>query len=129
DVYVITITSGQAVTAGPNGPCVPRKELVSTLQVLLQSRRLKVASCLPEAQLLVAELATFQAKVTPSPLETGLAWRQGPRDVLVLGVALAAWLAENRVETYTGPLVFWPDPYGDDDSQGLPGGSAAMMWR
>src|SRR6516164_525589 len=44
--YPITLTSGHSVATGPIGPLVPKKEVVSTLQVLLQAQRLKVASTL-----------------------------------------------------------------------------------
>jgi hypothetical protein len=43
---------------------VPKKELVSCLQVLLQGHRLKIAETLPEAKTLVRELETFQVKIT-----------------------------------------------------------------
>jgi hypothetical protein len=63
-IYPITITQGVAVTAGPHGPLLPKKELVSVLQVLLQTGALKVASTLPEARTLVAELSAFKANVS-----------------------------------------------------------------
>jgi hypothetical protein len=106
--YPITLTSGHSVATGPIGPLVPKKELVSTLQVLLQARRLQVARTLPHAALLVAEMSNFKAKARLSadnPLED---WREGAHDDLVLAVALAAWLGENRIEPYTGPVVYWP---------------------
>jgi hypothetical protein len=106
--YPITLTSGHSVATGPIGPLVPKKELVSTLQVLLQAHRLQVASSLPHAALLVTELSNFKAKprlIADDPL---VDWREGSHDDLVLAVALAAWLGENRIESYTGPVVLWP---------------------
>jgi hypothetical protein len=73
---------------------VPKKELVASLQVLLQTRRLKVAKTLPEAATLVRELETFRVKVTEAANETFGAWREGQHDDLVLAVALAAWVGE-----------------------------------
>jgi len=73
---------------------VPKKELVASLQVLLQTRRLKVAKTLPEAATLVRELETFRVKVTEAANETFGAWREGQHDDLVLAVALAAWMGE-----------------------------------
>ena len=118
-VYPITITSGHAVTPGPHGPLVPRKELVATVQVLLQARRLRIARELPDAQTLTAELTAFKSRVMPEGVETGCVWRERPHDDLVLAVALAAWLGENRVEPYTGPLVYWPPvPFGSEGQSG-----------
>jgi hypothetical protein len=64
----VTITAGhQAHLNEDGGWSVPKKELVSTLQVLLQSRRIKVAPRLPESQTLVQELGSFRVKATLSP--------------------------------------------------------------
>jgi hypothetical protein len=90
----VTITGGNKATLD-GGWHVPKRELVGTLQVLLQSRRLKVAPSLPAAQTLVQELTTFQVKITPAANETFGAWREGAHDDLVLAVAIAAWEGEH----------------------------------
>ena len=91
----ITITGGHEVTQSDRGQLrVPKKELVAGLQVLLQTRRLKISAGLPEAATLVRELETFRVKVTESAHETFGAWREGQHDDLVLAVALAAWMGE-----------------------------------
>jgi hypothetical protein len=91
----IVITSGHAVTAGERGTRnVPKKELASVLQVLLQSRRLKIARQLEHAATLQKELTAFRVKITAAANETFEAWRERDHDDLVLAVALAAWLAE-----------------------------------
>jgi hypothetical protein len=65
------------------------------LQILLQSRRIRVAETLPEAATLVKELENFRTKVAPSSTGDLLAdWRGAPHDDLVLAVAVAAWYAE-----------------------------------
>jgi hypothetical protein len=93
----ITITGGHKATPDDRGGwLVPKKELVSTLQVLLQARRLKVADALPEAATLVQELMTFQVKITPSANEIFGVWREGQHDDLVLAVAVACWMAERH---------------------------------
>jgi hypothetical protein len=92
----ITITGGyQAHVNEDGGWLVPKKELVSTLQLLLQSRRIKVAPSLPEAQTLVRELMSFRVKPTLSANDNLEAWREGPHDDLVLAVAIAAWQSEH----------------------------------
>jgi len=52
---------------------VPKKELVTCLQLLLQNRRLHIARSLPEATALVRELQLFQVKITAGANETFLA--------------------------------------------------------
>jgi hypothetical protein len=59
-VRAIAISSGQKTT-GVGVRLVPRKELVSTLQLILQERRLKVSPALPEVQTLVREPMNFTA--------------------------------------------------------------------
>jgi hypothetical protein len=113
--FTITITQGQAVVTGPQGPCVPKKDLVSTLQVLLQSGRLLVSNALPDASVLAAELNTFSTRVKLGD-DAACDWRERPHDDLVLAVASAAWLAENWVEPYQGPLVL-SAPFGDEEEK------------
>jgi hypothetical protein len=99
----VTLTTGHEVTSGDSGLFVPKKELVSTLQVLLQLRRLQVARTLPDALLLVKELEHFRVKVATPRTGTFEAWREGQNDDLGFAVALAAWVGEQA-----GPLR--PDP-------------------
>src|SRR5262249_50063783 len=92
-VTPLFVTSGKGSSAdGRGGWLVPRQELAATLQVLLQSRRLRVAPALPEAAMLARELTAFQVKVSGSAEMEMDAWRQGAHDDLVLAVAVAAWL-------------------------------------
>jgi hypothetical protein len=100
----VTVTAGhQAACDGLGGYLLPKKELVSVLQILLMARRLKVPSFLPEASTLVRELSTFRARIPPAADDTLPDWREGPHDDLVLAVAVAAWTAERWIEPYTGP--------------------------
>jgi len=94
----ITITSGMEIVPDGAGWHVPKKELVTILQVLLQSRRLQVAAKLPMAAVLVKELESFQVKITAAAHETFESWRERDHDDLVLSVALAAWVAERGVQ-------------------------------
>jgi hypothetical protein len=94
-VVPITITGGHSVTVTEDGSWhVPKKELVTGLQVVLQNQRLQIARSLPEAATLVHELQQFQVRITASAHETFGVWRAGQHDDLVLAVALACWWAE-----------------------------------
>jgi hypothetical protein len=91
----ILITGGSQITDDA-GWHVPKKDLVSTLQVLLQGRRLKIAP-MPERELLTKELLAFRVKINVSTAnESFEAWRERDHDDLVLAVALACWLGEEE---------------------------------
>jgi hypothetical protein len=95
----ITITAGQESEYDQHGAClVPKKELVSTLQVLLQTRHIKVAPDLPHAQTLMKELLRFRVKSSLASTDSLQDWREGPHDDLVLSVAIAAWQSEHLRE-------------------------------
>ncbi len=72
---------------------VPKRDLVSVVQVGLQNRTLKIASQLPEAEILSRELQNFTVKITDSANDVYGAWREGTHDDLVLAVALGLWCA------------------------------------
>jgi hypothetical protein len=93
----VTLSSGHVTTINEGGGLlVPKKEIIGTLQVLLQTRRLRIARELPDAQTLIKELETYRLKVTTAGSETSELWRQGVNDDLVFAAGLAAWQA-NRV--------------------------------
>jgi hypothetical protein len=93
----ITITGGNSVGSGDGGYHVPKRDLVTTLQVLFQTGRLKVAAGLPEARTLVEELLNFKVKINVKTAHDSYeAWREGIHDDLVLAVALACWYGERH---------------------------------
>ncbi len=100
----VTITGGITPSRDSDGYRVPKRDLVSTLQVLLQTQRLKVAQGLPDAAVLVQELLNFQVKITDAANDTYGAWREGTHDDLVLAVALAVWDAERYHNNVLEPL-------------------------
>jgi len=92
----VTITGGSLPTeVKPGWFNVPKRDLVSTLQVLLQSERLKIAAALPDAAVLTQELLNFRVTISESANDR-YEGRSGSHDDLVLAVALAAWYAEGR---------------------------------
>jgi len=73
----------------------PKRDLVSVLQVLLQTKRLKIAAALPLAQTLQQELLTFHVKIdSRTAHDSYSAWREKDYDDLVLACALACWWGE-----------------------------------
>lgn len=74
---------------------VPKRELVATVQVLLQTDRLAVAASLPHAQTLTKEMLAFKVSFSKTGHDSyGNDWRENDHDDMVLAVALAAWVGE-----------------------------------
>jgi hypothetical protein len=95
----VMITGGNHATQDPETSYwhIPKKELVSTVQVALQSSALHIARALPEAATLTEELVNFQAKITTAANEQDGEWRSGKHDDLVLALALALfWSMRGR---------------------------------
>ena len=105
----LTVTTGHRASHEDGGWLVPKKELVSVLQVLLQARRLKIAPGLPEAETLLHELTTFQARPLSPTADALLDWRERPQDDLVLSIAIAIWLSERLRQFWASiPVVLDP---------------------
>lgn len=93
----ITIHGGSEVGKDPQRPGyrVPKRDLVSAVQVLLQNRRLKVSGALPLAETLKKELLNFRVKIDPNTAHDSYEhWREGDHDDLVLATAVAAWFRQ-----------------------------------
>lgn len=89
----ITITAGNNAIQPKRGVYhVPKRDLVTNLQVLLQNDELKIAKGIKEAEALVEEMTNFQVKITANGHDV-YGGRSGVHDDLVLSVAMAAWLA------------------------------------
>jgi hypothetical protein len=96
----LCVVGSGPVAAGGNPSCglpVPKLELVGTMQVLLQTRRLKIADSLPDAALLARELESFRAAPPVLRGESVEQWRERDHDDLVLAVAVAAWVGEQNL--------------------------------
>jgi len=89
----IQIIGGANVSSEFGMTRVPKRDLVSTVQVYLQNGRLKIAEQLPEAETLTRELQNFSVKITDAANDIYGAWREGTHDDLVLAASLALWAA------------------------------------
>lgn len=99
DPWVVTITAGDEATAAGMNARVPKRDLISTAQVLLQTGRLKIARDLPNAQLLLRELQGFRMNVDLKRTKDSLAWREGANDDLVLALCVGLWIGERHPGT------------------------------
>jgi hypothetical protein len=97
-VTAISITAGDTVTREGRDYRVPKRDLASVVQVLLQTSRLKIDATLPEASILTAELEGFKYNITASGHDRYgndvAAWREAAHDDLVLATAVACWWGE-----------------------------------
>lgn len=88
----VTITGGSAESGKGSSANVPKSHLVSTLQILLQNRRLVIAPDLEQAGIWKLELENFRRNA-------GDGYRTSSsriHDDTVLATALAAWYAARR---------------------------------
>jgi hypothetical protein len=93
----IQIVAGSNVSSEFGMTRVPKRDLVSNVQVGLQNRTLKIAAGLELAEVLSRELQNFTVKITDAANDVYGAWREGTHDDLVLAVALALWTANQPV--------------------------------
>lgn len=89
----ITITGGSTASHVGSKWSIPKKDLIGAAQIALQSQVLKIASALPTAQLLSDELAAYQVKISEDGRDTYGNGRDAPNDDLVLGLAIAIYVA------------------------------------
>jgi len=94
--YVFTLVAGDQMIQDGSNYRIPKRDVISSTQVLLQTGRLKIARSLPHAALLARELVNFRFKVGHERPADALDWREGPDDDLVLALAIAAWEAERN---------------------------------
>ena len=126
----VTIHGGQQTIRDPETGYwqVPKRELVGVVQVLLQTRRLRIARELLDAEALVQELRAFRAKISATGHDSYGAgatpddWRTGgSHDDLILALALASWYAIRGPKPNTASAVIGP-------ARHLPTGGEPSMW-
>lgn len=94
--WTVTISAGDEIVESGMSARVPKRDLIATAQVMLQSGRLKIARDLSNASLLLRELQSFRMNVDLKRPSDSLAWREGVNDDLVLALAVGLWTGERR---------------------------------
>ncbi len=112
--YVVTITAGDESSEEGMNCRVPKKDLVSAAQVMLQEGRLKIARDLPLADLLVKELTSFRMVQSLKRSETDLAWRERANDDIVLALAIGLWIGDKHGRPFMG-YGYGKSIFGDDE--------------
>jgi hypothetical protein len=106
----ITIHGGTNINEKDNGYSVPKRDLVTALVSVVQSRRLRVAHDIDHRQQLVHEMQSFTADTKKGGADTYEALMEKDHDDLVLALSYAIWYPErtlgsvhyNTKPSYTG---------------------------
>jgi len=98
DLIPVTITSGYSETRSAAGVVgVPKRNLITGLQVAFESEELALASGIgPAIEILISELMAMRCEITENGHERFGVWRSGMHDDLVLATALAWWGANRH---------------------------------
>jgi hypothetical protein len=86
NLFPISITSGKSITVNRGTHNIPKRDLMTNLQLMLQNRELLISSHLPHAPLLRDELANMRRRVDSFEPD-----RTSQHDDLLMALALAAW--------------------------------------
>jgi hypothetical protein len=100
-VKAVTITGGERAAYGRQSDCVPKRDLMAELLVLLESRKLSIGK-LKEGARLVRELSDVRMRVSASGRSRLGAEGSGEHDDLVIALALACWSAKGREHVREG---------------------------
>jgi hypothetical protein len=119
-ILPVLITGGEAESVSNGYHHVPKRDLISGLQVLLQREQLQIAAGLAYGPALVKEMMEMRVRVTAPGREQYGAWREKDHDDLVFAVALSCWGArkmypdgrEGEVQYWTGYAEYGPGRQG-----------------
>lgn len=107
----VMVTGGQSERSEGEYDYVPKRDLMSGLQILFEYGEVKIAKAMSNLETLKKEMADMRVQTTPSGNEQFGAWRQGEHDDLVFAVALACWAVKKRYpKKPTGRASYWIGP-------------------
>jgi len=98
NLALVTSTGGDHETRDGYTWTVPKRNLVSSAQVLLQQGRLRIAAGLPLAATLAQELADYQVRISQAGHDSYSA-PSGQHDDLVSALSLIAWFGGDEAVT------------------------------
>ncbi len=90
NLVAVSITAGETQSVHHNTHYIPKRDLLTNLQLQLQNRALQISTHLPHAPILRDELASLR-RYTATRGETYQPDRCGSHDDLLMALALAAW--------------------------------------
>jgi hypothetical protein len=87
----VVIAGGHVETYAEGLYHLPKQALIGGLEVLLETRKLKIAEGMRETKLLTDELVNYRGRTTSANSMSAETWREQPSDDLVFATALACW--------------------------------------
>jgi hypothetical protein len=96
DVYAITITGGTAIGGTGYDLTVPKRDLITKTAVLLEQRRIRIATDLSDTPSLVDELLGYRITTSDTGHHTYGPASSSDHDDLLLAISLALWIGEHR---------------------------------
>ncbi len=96
----LTITAAGKATRVRGGWHVPKRDLIASAQIALQSRRLVIAAGLPDTAILVQELQDYRVEISEATGHDSYNARSGKHDDLVLATALAVWYRDYQLKLW-----------------------------
>ena len=100
DLTAVMITGGDKQTQSGSTYNVPKRDLLASLQILLERSELKIPRSLPQLSALLRELHDFSATIGPNGRTRLGADGCGEHDDLVIALALACWRAKRAQNGY-----------------------------
>ena len=105
------ITGGDSESYADGYYRLPKRDVMTWLQVLLQREQMQIAASLKWRTALMEEMRAMEVKTTGPGRERYGAWREGAHDDLVFAVALACWAAKTaNPEMARGDEGYWQAP-------------------
>ncbi len=96
----IFFTGGNTVGKSNKFLTVPKRDLVFNLLAMFETDKLKIASQLSHANILVNELLNFRVKINEKTGHDSYEhWREKDHDDLLFSVAIATWFAKKKKPT------------------------------
>jgi hypothetical protein len=98
----VTITGGEKPTGGSARVCLPKKDLIASVQLALEKGEMKIARRMSEVRTLVREL--MDVRISGERIGAD---RAGEHDDLVIALALACWKARRQRSGYGAGRLPW----------------------
>jgi hypothetical protein len=94
--HPIVITSGSTVSRNGATTTVPKENLITTIQLLFEHHRIRIAEHTVATGELIDELSNYTISLSAAGRVTYRPGQTSGHDDLVLALALAAWTAEHK---------------------------------
>jgi hypothetical protein len=98
----VILTGGERESRAGGFWYVPKRDLISGLQLMLEKLELGLPAKLAASRTLARELADLEERMTSRGGASFGAWREGQHDDLVIAAALACWRARWKAVGFSG---------------------------